>query len=172
MTDDASSSAQGKKSLEEQIRDLNREIRLLKRTNGRATMPPFMPFGMQAFPSAPPPPPPQPPSMMAAAGPMMMAWLLSWLYSSNSANPMLIDQMAKFSADREAFWHQAFGAFKSMADQANGHAAAVTAEDKKQIRAALEAQKIDPAIIDAVVHAMNALDAAQSQREAATRGDR
>ena len=131
MTDDAGNSAQNKKSLEDQIKDLNREIRLMKRTNDRARMAPFMPFGMSPF-SAPPPPPP-PPSSMTAAGPMMMAWLLSWLYSSNSNNPMMFEQMARFSADREAFLHQASEALTSMADQANGDAAAVSAEDKKKI---------------------------------------
>ena len=170
MTDDASNSAENKKSLEDQIRDLNREIRLLKRMKERPKMAPFMPFGMPGF-SAPPPPPP-PPAMMSAAGPMMMAWLLSWLYSSGATNPMMLEQMARFSADREAFWHQASEAITSMADQAIGNAAAVTAEDKKKIRSALEAQKLDPSVIDIVLHAMNALDAAQSQREAATQNGR
>lgn len=173
MTDDTSNApgnAQSKKTLEDQIKDLNREIRLLKRMNERPKMAPFMPFGMQSF-SMPPPPPP-PPAMMTATGPMMLAWLLSWLYSSGAANPMMLEQMARFSADREAFWHQASEAITSVADQANGHAAAVTAEDKKKIRAALEAQKLEPGVIDVVLHAMNALDAAQSQREATTRNGR
>jgi hypothetical protein len=59
-----------------------------------------------------------------------------------------------------------------MAKQAaNGHAAPVSTEDKKKIRSALEAQNVEPAVIDSVIHAMNVLDAVQSQRDAAARGN-
>ena len=163
MTDAANDAAKNKPSLEEQVKNLDRELRLLKRTNEQ------QPFGM------PPPPPMPPPGMMSATGPMMMAWLLSWLYSAGAANPAMLGQMTRFAANREDFWHQSLEAMASMANQgsANGHDhPAVSAEDKKKIKAALEEKDIDPDVIDAVFHAMNVLDVFQQYRDGGPQGRR
>ena len=174
MTDAANDAAKNKPSLEEQVKNLDRELRLLKRTNERQKSSGFMPgFGMQQPFGMPPPPPMPPPGMMSATGPMMMAWLLSWLYSAGAANPAMLGQMTRFAANREDFWHQSLEAMASMANQgsANGHDhPAVSAEDKKKIKAALEEKDIDQDVIDAVFHAMNVLDVIQQYRDGASHG--
>ncbi len=175
MTDAANDAAKPKPSLEDQIKALDRELRLLKRTNERQRSSGFMPgFGMQQPFGMPPPPPMPQPGMMAATGPMMMAWLLSWLYSSGAANPAMIDQMSRFAANREDFWHQSLEALASMSNQnSNGHGnPAISAEDKKKVKAALEEKDIDPDVIDAVFHAMNMLDAVQQYRDSGSHGRR
>jgi hypothetical protein len=175
MTDAAHDTSKPKPSLEDQIKALDRELRLLKRTSERQKSSPFMPgFGMQPPFNMPPPPPMPQPGMMAATGPMMMAWLMSWLYSSGAANPAMLDQMTRFAANREDFWHQSLEALASMANQpSNGQDhTAVSAEDKKKIKAALEEKDIDPDVIDAVFHAMNMLDVFQQYRGAASHGRR
>jgi hypothetical protein len=168
MSADKSYGKGDKDDLKEEIKRLEREIRLLKRTNERAR-PSFVPqFAM-------PPLPPPPPVSVTASGPMLMAWLLSWMYSSATPNATTFDSLARFAASREAFWHQSVTDFSAMADQydapkpggANG--AALSPEQKAKIKAALENDKLDPQLVDAVLHAINSLDAFQIYRDMAMR---
>ena len=85
--------------------------------------------------------------------------------------------MARFAASREEFWHHSFEALAGMAYQAanasqsNGqNDSVVSPDDKERIKAALEKQKLDPHVVDSVLHAMNALDMFQHYREVAMRG--
>ena len=107
-----------------------------------------------------------PTNSMGAFGPMMMAWMLSWLYANPRSKPSMLDQMAKFAASRESFWHHSMDMFAEM-DRRSGRGAAaldqycdpaISNEDKDKIKAALEAQKVDQRIIDCVFHAMNLVD--------------
>jgi len=155
-----------KDDLKEQIKRLEREIRLLKRTSER-TRPSFVPpFAMQ--------PPPPPPVSVTAAGPMLMAWLLSWMYSSATPNAATFDSLAQFAASREAFWHQSVTDFGAIADQyeAAQNGCALSAEQKAKIKAALENDKLDPKLVDAVLHAINSLDALQHYRNMSMGGQK
>lgn len=156
--------AAGDAELLKRIKSLEKEIRVLKRSADRPKGGAFgAPFGM---------PPPPMPNTMQAAGPMMLAWLMSWMFPSQQPNAGMLDSMARFAAARGEFWHHSFEAFAAMAHQAaqtsqsNGRSQ-LSPDDKIRIKSALEGSKLPPHVVDSVLHAMNALDAFQSYREAA-----
>lgn len=161
MSADKTSGKDDKDDLREQIRRLEREMLLLRRAGERRKASFVPPFGVA--------PPPLPPISGGAAGPMLMAWLLSWMYSSATPNAATFDSLAQFAASREAFWHKSAEDFSDIADQyedaecgPDGHA--LSAEEKKKIKAALENDRLDPKLVDAVLHAINSLDALQHYR--------
>jgi hypothetical protein len=85
----------------------------------------------------------------------------------------MFEAMARFAANRGDFWHHSFEALAAMAHQAaqasqsNGLGMQVSPEDKIKVKAALEERNLPPHIVDSILHAMNALDAFQSYRDAA-----
>jgi hypothetical protein len=165
MSADKPNAKGDQEDLKEEIKKLEKEIRLLKRINERARPTFAAPFAV--------PPPPPPPISVTASGPMLMAWLLSWFYSSTTPNAATFDSLAQFAASREAFWHQSVADFAAMADQyeaaqSNGqNGCAVSAEQKEKIKAALSSNKLDPQLVDTVIHALNSLDALQHYRSMA-----
>lgn len=165
MSEQQDRSAAGDAELLKRIKSLEKELRVLKRSAERPKASFAGAFGM---------PPPPTPTALPAAAPMMLAWLMSWLFSAPQSNPAMLDSMARFAAARGEFWHHSFEALAAMAHQAAQASQSnalggvqVSPEDKIKVKAALEERKLPPNIIDSVLHAMNALDAFQSYREAA-----
>lgn len=163
MSEQQEPSAASDADLLKRIKSLEKELRVLKRSADRPKA--SFPFGM---------PPPPAPNTLPAAAPMMLAWLMSWLFSAPQSNPAMLESMARFAAARGEFWHHSFEALAAMAHQAAQASQSncqggvqVSAEDKIKVKAALEERKLPPNIVDSVLHAMNALDAFQSYREAA-----
>jgi hypothetical protein len=157
----------GDAELLKRIQSLEKELRVLKRSAEREKT--YTYPGSFAMPPSPPMA-----TALPAVAPMVLAWMLSWLFPSAQSNPNMLESMARFSANRGDFWHHAFEAVAAMAHQAaeaskaTGSASLqISPEDKLKIKTALEERGIPPHIIDSVIHAMNALDALQSYREAA-----
>jgi hypothetical protein len=163
MSEQQDPSSADEADLLKRIKSLEKELRVLKRSAERSKT--SFSFGM---------PPPPAPSTLPAAAPMMLAWLMSWLFSAPPSSPAMLDSMARFASARGEFWHHSFEALAAIAHQAAQASQSsglggvqVSPEDKIKVKAALEERKLPPNIIDSVLHAMNALDAFQSYREAA-----
>ncbi|MDT3684097.1 MAG: hypothetical protein RO009_03525 [Pseudorhodoplanes sp.] len=166
MSEQHDRGAAGDADLLKRIQSLEKELRVLKRSAERPKATSFS--GAFAMP------PPPAPTTLPAAAPMMLAWMLSWLFSTPQSSPNMLESMARFAATRGDFWHHSFEALAAMAHQA-AHVSKsgglsglqVSPEDKLKVKAVLEEREFPSHVIDSVLHAMNALDALQSYRDAA-----